>query len=320
MIELQSVPATMKNNDVYLTSYMRPEMTKTSIEKVLRWEGLGNFTIVIDGLRSSADEAEKKWREETIRIAEEKCLENANMDLWVYSDNIGITNHTVRIQGRALENGSSGIWIEEDIDLDIAAYSGILSKLDFRTATQPVLISAFSHFNHQSDIRQLVKGNLFLPIWGMAFNESFYELFCKVWNDRKFEDKVVIDILGHFFTQDSNIDKVHRSKVLDYWTEYSSWGFRNINRWDAVANYALWTISSNSFTTLNRLASDLSYVDTRGMNQRTAPKNIDLHKFHSKRFNQSDFCIDCEVKGSRIERNLFKRAQASFNYRLRHKP
>jgi hypothetical protein len=312
-------PSAINNHDVYLTSYMRPEMTRASIEKVLEWERLGNFTIVIDGLRSSADEAEKQWREETIRIAEEKCSENSNMNLWVYKDNIGITNHTIRIQGRALDSGNSGIWLEEDIDLDLTAYSEILDQLDYGFSVEPILISAFSHFNHPSDSNQLIKGNFFLPIWGMVFNESFYELFCKVWNDRKFEDRVVRNTLGGFFSQNSLIDKAHRSKVLDYWTEYSRWGFSNQNRWDAVANYALWTSSTNSFSTLNRLAQDLSYVDTRGMNQRSAPASIESHEFRSKHLNQSEFCIDCEVKGSRIDRNLFKRAHASLKYRLRHK-
>jgi hypothetical protein len=295
-------------------------MTRASIEKVLGWKGRGNLTIVIDGLRSTADQAEKHWREETIHIAEQKCSENSNMDLWVYGDNIGITNHTIRIQGRALERGNSGIWLEEDIDLNLADYSEILDQLNIQSTSEPILISAFSNFNHPVDSRPLLKGNLFLPLWGMVFNESFYELFCKVWNDRKYKEEVVRDTLGNFFSRKSLLDKAHRNKVLDYWAEYSSWGFKNLNRWDAVANYALWTQSRNSFTTLNRLASDLSYIDTRGMNQRSAPSEIESHKFHSKLFNGSEFCINCEVKGSRIQRNLLLRAQESLKYRLRHRP
>ena len=130
---------------------MRPELTRASIEKVLGWKGRGNLTIVIDGLRSSADQAEKHWREETIHIAEQKCSENSNMDLWVYGDNIGITNHTIRIQGRALERGNSGIWLEEDIDLNLADYSEILDQLNIQSTSEPILISAFSHFNHPVD-------------------------------------------------------------------------------------------------------------------------------------------------------------------------
>lgn len=308
----------MTNNNVFLTSYMRPEMTRASIEVVLQWRDLLNFTIVIDGLRSSADESEVQWRNQTIKLAEDFCAQNTNMELWVYKDNIGITNHTMRIQGRALETGNSGIWLEEDIDLDLTKYSSVLDQLDFQSSAEPMLISAFSHFNHPQEVNRLIKGNLFLPIWGMAFNESFYELFCKVWNDKKFDEKVVKSTLGFLFENESLLDKVHKRKVVDYWTEYSSWGFKNLNRWDAVANYALWTKAKHSFTTVNRSANDLSYIDTRGMNQRTTPKEAESHKFHSVSFNGSDFCLKCEVRGSRIDRNPLRRARASLQYRLSH--
>jgi len=308
----------MTNNSVYLTSYMRPEMTKASIEAILQWRGLLNFTIVIDGLRSSANESEVRWRNQTIKLSEDFCAQHSNMELWVYKDNIGITNHTMRIQGRALETGNSGIWIEEDIDLDLAKYSSILEQIDYQSSSEPILISAFSHFDHPQEANRLIKGNFFLPIWGMVFNECFYELFCKIWNDKKFDEKVIKDTLGLFFESNTMLDRVHKSKVVDYWTEYSSWGFKNFNRWDAVANYALWTEGKHSFTTINRNANDLSFVDTRGMNQRTKPTELESHKFHSVSFNGSEFCLKCEVKGSRIHRNPLKRATASLQYRLSH--
>jgi hypothetical protein len=206
---------------------MRPEMTRTSIEAVLKWGDLKNFIIVIDGLRSSADESEVQWRNQTIKLAEDFCAQNSNMDLWVYKDNIGITNHTMRIQGRALETGSSGIWLEEDIDLDLEKYSSILDQLDYRSSSEPILISAFSHFEHPQEANRLIKGNLFLPIWGMTFNESFYELFCRIWNDKKFDEKVVKRTLGGVFESETLLDKVHKNRVVDYWTEYSSWRTRS---------------------------------------------------------------------------------------------
>lgn len=303
---------------MFLTSYMRPEMTKASIEAILQWRDLLNFTIVIDGLRSSANESEARWRNQTIKISEDFCGQNSNMELWVYKDNIGITNHTMRIQGRALETGNSGIWLEEDIDLDLPKYSSVLEQIDYQSSPEPMLISAFSHFDHPQEANRLIKGNLFLPIWGMAFNESFYELFSKIWNDKKFEEKVVKDTLGLFFQNNTVLDRVHKRKAIDYWTEYSGWGFKNLNRWDAVANYALWTEAKHSFTTINRNASDLSFLDTRGMNQRTPPTEAESHEFHSVSFNGSEFCLKCEVKGSRIHRNLLKRANASLQYRLSH--
>ena len=303
---------------VYLTSYMRPEMTRRSIESVLKWENLDSLVIIIDGLRSSADSAEIKWRNQTIQLSETLATTHSSVELWVYTDNIGITNHTKRIQGRALERGNSGIWLEEDIDLDLETYAGILNQLGLSKLKRPILASAFSHSNHFSSNGKLVKANLFLPLWGMAFNEAFYELFCKVWHDKKFEESIVEKTLESFFSNQSLQDRLHKDRVTKYWKNYLSWGFLNQNRWDAVANYALWTQSSYSLTTMNRLAEDLSYLDNRGMNQRKPPKRVGTHRLKERALNGFDFCLDCEILGSRIDRSIVKRAQHSIGYRARN--
>lgn len=295
---------------------MRPEMTQQSIETVLKWENLDSLIIIIDGLRSSANSAEINWRNQTIQLSEKLASIHSKIDLWVYSDNIGITNHTKRIQGRAIERGNSGIWLEEDINLDLEAYARILNQLNVMESKQPILISAYSHSNHYYNDGKLVKANLFLPLWGMAFNEEFYELFCKVWHDKKYEESVVDETLSSFFKSQSLLDRLHRDRVVKYWKNYLSWGFINQNRWDAVANYALWSQSCYSMTTLNRLAEDLSYVDSRGMNQRLPPKKAGIHNFKKRAFNGYDFCIECEIIGSRIEHSIVKRLQNSLRYRI----
>lgn len=296
---------------------MRPEMTQQSIESVLKWKNLNSLIVIIDGLRGSANSDEIKWRNQTIQLSERLASIHSNVDLWIYSDNIGITNHTKRIQGRALERGNPGIWLEEDIELDLEAYARILSQLNLVESKQPMLISAYSHSNHYREDRKLIKANLFLPLWGMAFNEEFYELFCKVWNDKKYDENIVGRTLENFFYSKSLLDTLYKDRVVKYWKNYLSWGFVNQNRWDAVANYALWSQSSYSFTTLNRLAKDLSYVDNRGMNQRILPKEVGTHHFRQRMLNGYDFCVECEIIGSRIERGLFKRAKNSLEYRAR---
>lgn len=301
---------------VYLTSYMRPEMTQRSIESVLQWENLDSLVIIIDGLRTSADLPEIKWRNQTIQVSESIASTNSNVELWVYSDNIGITNHTKRIQGRALEQGNSGIWLEEDIELDLETYAGILNQLSISESTLPILTSAFSHSNHFSNNNELVKANLFLPLWGMAFNQAFYELFCKVWHDKRFEESVVEKTLQSFFCDRTFQDRLHKDRVIKYWKNYLSWGFINQNRWDAVANYALWSQSSYGFTTMTRLAEDLSYMDDRGMNQRVPPQKVRTHQYRKRTLNGYEFCVDCEIQGSRIDRSIVKRAQYSITYRV----
>jgi hypothetical protein len=308
-----------KPNNVFLTSYMRPEMTESSIKTVLNWNSLDNLVVVIDGLRKDAAESEKEWRKETIRITEKYANSNAKLDLWVYDSNIGITEHTMRIQGRALESGSSGIWLEEDISLELEKYSKIVESLAVEKSSDPILLSAYSHFNHNYSGERTTKGNLFLPVWGMVFNENFYNLISQVWYDKKFDEQIVIDAIDQVFPDSSFGDRLYKSKVVRFWTEYSRWGFVNSNRWDALANYALWTKSKYSSATFERLAHDLSFRDSRGMNQRIEPAPVQTHEFHGTQIGDQIFCVRCENWGSRIDRRLAKRMAAGIRYRLASK-
>ncbi len=301
---------------VYLTSYMRPEMTASSIRDILKWNSLNKLVVIIDGLRSCASEQEIIWRNQTISVAENYCTANQKMDLWVYDSNIGITEHTMRIQGRALESGFSGIWMEEDFSLDLEKYSSILNEIAMEKSNRPTLISAYSHFNHTSETARISKDNLFLPLWGMVFNESFYNLISQVWNDKTFNADVVSKALNPIFPDSTYGQRLYKRKVLDYWTRYSSWGFLNANRWDAVANYALWTNSVYSQTTMQRLAHDLSFKDSRGMNQRLEPSPVINHEFSAVRVEERDFCLGCEQWGSRIHRQLSRRIAAGAKYRV----
>ena len=308
-----------KPNNVFLTSYMRPEMTESSIKTVLNWNSLDNLVVIIDGLRKDAAESEREWRKETIRITEKYASSNAKLDLWVYDSNIGITEHTMRIQGRALESGSSGIWLEEDIGLELEKYSKIVENLAVDKSSDPILLSAYSHFNHNYSGETTTKGNLFLPVWGMVFNENFYNLISQVWYDKKFDEQIVIDAIARVFPDSSFGDRLYKSKVIRFWTEYSRWGLVNSNRWDALANYALCTKSKYSSATFERLAHDLSFQDSRGMNQRIEPAPVQTHEFHETQIGDQIFCIRCENWGSRIDRRLSRRMAAGIRFRLASK-
>jgi len=238
------------------------------------------------------------------------------MDLWVYDSNPGITEHTMRIQGRALESGFSGIWVEEDFGLDLESYSTIVKDVFQENSNKPLLLSAYSHFNHPSESSEKFKSNLFLPLWGMVFNETFYSLISRVWNDKKFDPEVVSRAVNSVFPDSTYGERLFKEKVVNYWTQYSSWGFMNSNRWDAVANYALWTRSEFSLTTMQRFAHDLSFQDSRWMNQRIQPEPVISHELSKVSINGRYFCLACENWGSRINRRLSGRLAASVRYRL----
>jgi hypothetical protein len=317
---MHRLTAPRQNHKVYLTSYMRPEMTEKSLQEILVWPNLDRLVVIIDGLRGSANLQERIWREQTIAIVESYGIRNSKLDLWIYDSNIGITNHAMRIQERALQSGSSGIWLEEDIGMDLERYSGLVENTQLILSDEPFLLSAFTHFNHDYVGTSILKNNLFLPLWGIVFNESFYNLISKVWSDKNFKANVVANAINPIFPDLKYLDRIHKKKVVDFWTEYSSWGFQNQNRWDAVANYALWTESKYSWTPFTQLAYDLSYKDSRGMNQRIKPHDVGSHSFDERSTNGHLFCLGCERWGSRFDRSLLKRASSSLRYRLNSFP
>lgn len=304
----------LEKRTVILTSYMRPEMTRKSIEHVSTWSGLRKLVVVIDGLRPNANSQETAWRKETIRVVE-SFSHLSNLELWVYSQNVGITEHTIRLQTRSLELAKFPILLEEDIELNLDEFNHVdtTNKTGFGV---PVLRSGYSHYNHPSYNGNVFKGNLFLPLWGLTYNAELVLLVEKTWKDKKFNPSLVENRIRSVFRGRSVSTILFRKKVERFWIEYMSWAFSNRNRWDALANYSLWTQNSFSSSTINRLANDISYIDNRGMNQRTQPRTALSHNLQGVVVDDTLLCESCEVLGSRILRSAYARVANSINHRI----
>jgi hypothetical protein len=304
----------MKKKTVFLTSYMRPELTRRSIDRILKWDGLNKLIVIIDGLRNTASLDEKNWRRETISAVESYC-DQPKVELWVYGTNIGITQHQIRIQKRALEIEEFGIWLEEDMEIDFDAYTAI--DIENRVeASRPMLFSGFSEFNHEETTKQIIKSSLFVPVWGLTLNASLVELVESVWKQQRYNPSVVEKSIRRVFLRNSLKSRIHLRSIEKYWVKYMSWGFSNPNRWDALALYALWTQDLYVYSSVNRTVYDISYQDHRGMNQRIKSKNIAEHIFVQQQVDEFVFCKDCEIRGSRISTNLFDRVNSSLKYRF----
>lgn len=304
----------MQERLVILTSYMRPEMTKRSIEKISNWKKLKKLIVVIDGLRQGATYEEDLWRKQTISIVE-SFSSKLNIELWVYSNNIGITEHTLRLQKRSLELDQFPILLEEDIDLDLDSFDSLEYGAGFNSSIA-TLRSGYSHFNHPNVSDLSFKGNLFIPMWGLSYNSKFVELVEKTWMDKKYDPRVVKNTLAKVLFTSRRAPLSFRRRVEKYWIEYMSWAFINTNRWDALVNYSLWTQGLFSSSAINRVANDMSFMDVRGMNQRIEPRPTPNHTLDAVTVGETTFCYGCEVMGSRILPTLRARLLHSINYRL----
>ena len=293
---------------------MRPNLTRLAINRALNWSGLKKLIVIIDGLRNSASNDEQIWRRETIEIVE-SFSHDTKIELWVYEQNVGITEHQIRIQKRALQVEEHGIWLEEDMEVDFDAYTDIQieDKLD---TDSPLLFSGFSEFNHKELSDNTFKSSLFVPIWGLTINANLVELVEKVWRQKKYNPEIVENSLIRVFS-DKTIDaRIHLKSIERFWVQYMSWGFSNPNRWDALAIYSLWTKDSFVYSPMRRLVNDVSFLDHRGMNQRKKPNATKEHNLRLRSVDDKSFCLDCEIKGSRIEKNLVKRGISAIKYKV----
>lgn len=315
-LEISDMNSRIATHSVLLTSYMRPELTKRTLDRTINWSGLKKLIVVIDGLRLDANEEEKKWRELTIEVVE-NYKKSEKLELWCYTTNIGMTEHYLRIQERVMNEDPDTIWIEEDIDLDFDKFARLKSEKHYNQG--PVLISGYSHFNHKDTVENGLKGNLFVPMWGLRMNEAFHELICKIWKDKSFNEKYVEHALLELFPVETINQRMYTRSVMKYWKEYSKWGLFSSRRWDSLANYALWTIGRVSLASMNRLAEDVSYLDFRGMNQRVKPSEVLTHLSSFKKVRGIEFCIECEMEGSRKSPLIRRRIRDSLDYRLRKK-
>lgn len=274
---------------------MRPEMTKKAIENILSWSKLDGLTIVIDGLRSFASLDEKQWREETIAIATKFC--STKVELIVYQDNIGITDHVNRVQKKLLPKYPNAIWVEEDFSLDLESYK---SSLNFNlNEKMPFLSCANAQSDHLGENTKL--RTLFPPYWGQVLNIELTLEIEKLRKDKILDLNVSRNIMNQLSYENTGFPKNYLiSKQVEYWNKYFSWAVESENRWDALATYVLWKYENPTFVTHRNLVKDLGRDDFRGMNVRHESQEPNHHLFQPIKVANQEVCFLCEKRKSRV--------------------
>lgn len=297
--------------DVVLWSYMRPEMTKKSIQDITSWNQLKSLTVVIDGLRSTASGLEAEWRNQTIRVSEE--FQSNKVELLVYDKNIGITNHVNRVQQKLLPKYPRAIWVEEDFKLDIANYFPLTQKMKIPEA--PFMSCANGQANH-SEVEVSLR-TLFPPYWGQMLNLQLTDEIEKVRHDQFVDTNVVRGTL-HLLRKNLGFPSNFLfEKQVDYWSNYFNWGIHSPNRWDSVATYVLWKFGQPAFVPPMNLITDIAHTDTRGMNKRHTPQAMLDHSFEELNSDTWLICNKCEMEKSRLSFSLSRLIKRNLEYKSR---
>lgn len=290
---------------------MRPEMTKNAITEITSWNNLNSLTVVIDGLRPTANNSEEEWRRETIRVVDNSPV--SKLELIVYDTNIGITDHVNRVQRRILPEHPRAIWVEEDFQLNFAEYAKFTKDLDI--PDKPFLSCANGQADHEEI--DLPLRTLFPPYWGQVVNMELTEEIEKIRRDKEIDLKVAHEMLSIFQNSFTHPKNYLINKQITYWNNYFHWAVDNPNRWDALATYVLWKHGSPTLVSPRNLVNDLAIMDTRGMNKRHEQQVVIQHKPRLESLKNVTICILCEKRKSRSPFSAQELIKNNFHYKKR---
>lgn len=291
-------------------------MTLRTATKLLKWPDLTRLRIVVDGLRYLAPEQEILWRNKTIHCAEKIAMKDARVQIEVFNENIGFTNHSLRVQKLIFKDVNSGIMLEEDNDISELGLDFLMKSISM--ATEPAVFTAYSSSNHRGNLSlHEYRKTLFSQLWGNALNVSAHNQFEKCWHEKSVDSELIKNKIYELVQPRNSQEKDFAWRATKYWSRYFYNGFASPRHTDIALMYAIWNCGGTLGAPWQNLCTDLSYLDYRGMNQRNEQRKINSHILNLEQVEDSQSCLQCEVNDSRVVYGIVSSRIHSINYRLR---
>jgi hypothetical protein len=273
--------------DAILYSYRRPEMTEAAIHRIVNWNPEIRVHVSIDGLRTTADNQEREWRDETIHRSEKMAELYPNIIPHVWQVNNGLTEHAIRIFDKVFQTAASVMSLEEDNLVTNEGFDFLANS----TASQrsPGIATAFTSQRHEKTTLESCY-TMFPEQWGTALNIPIFEKFKEVWFSKKIERNVTAAMLSEHFKGNA----IYKKIVIEKWHRMFIASANDKSYGDALMTYSAFALATPYQVPLNSLVQDLGSQDGRGMHPRFESRTISEHKF--KEFSKGDqkFCFTCE--------------------------
>jgi hypothetical protein len=296
---------------------MRPEMTFRTASKLLKWSNLTRLRIVIDGLRHSANDEEILWRNKTILSAEKIAINDSRVQIDVFNENIGFTNHSLRVQKLMFENANTGLMLEEDNDISEIGLNFL--KRNISTAREPAVFTAYSSSNHRdNESKYEFRKTLFGQLWGNAINVSAYNELEKSWREKSVDSELIKKKIYEMVQPRNLQERDFARRATKYWSRYFYIGLTSPRHTDIALMYSIWKCNGILGTPWQNLCTDLSYLDYRGMNQRNDQRRIETHLQNVEKIYGSPSCLQCEINDSRIVYGVITSRINSIKYRSKN--
>lgn len=288
-------------NLVLLYAYQRPELTEQVIKSTLTWNKLDKLLITIDGLRESAVESEKIWREATIGICERYSQLDPRVTLVVWLDNPGLTNHILRSLKHAFTMSKVVIAIEDDTLVSNQGFDFLANAVSASTA--PQIAAGYNKFFHTNvDSSSGFRNTLFPTQWSTSLNASMFRIVEEVWQERRVEWKLVAKRI----TKLNGIGVEKKVRLFMYWYRYFKNSLKSHRHTDIVVQYAVFKSGAQYKVPWGDYVEDIAFKDWRGMNIRHNPLIRNEHAGEFYEFNGALACKVCDVLGGRIEPSFGK--------------
>ncbi len=286
-------------------SYMRPHLTQTTALELLKWSRISQLTIAVDGIRLNASPEEASWRLETIKIIDKLALSDSRIKKLIYSTNLGLTNHSVRVQEHLFKSTNEIILLEEDNGISTAGLDFLSRQI--KSASSPAVFTSYSSGIHgSSNLPSEARKTLFGQLWGNALNASASEALKKAWMDKVVNEEMV-ELTIHNWLQPKNLSERVMVKIISrYWKWYFHVGLNKPNHTDVALIYAMWASGGVIGAPWSSLSEDLSHLDFRGMNQRISPRDLSHHETDLIHRENLNLCKFCEFNDSRVSRGVVK--------------
>jgi hypothetical protein len=288
---------------VILYSYRRPEMTKKAIQDITEWPRLGRLYVSIDGERSNCSDEERFWRKQVIDVAEVAAEKNSKIHPVIWNDNLGLTDHSLRIMRKALGQARSFIAVEEDNSIQNPGLDFLADGL--ATSSGPFISTAYtSSPHHSSNISY--RSTFFPEQWTTALNSEVFEAFEKVWRDKVIKRDVVMANFSSVF----RTNPLYARIVAEKWLRIFSKSAVVPSHGDALMTYAALSLNTPYSVPMNSFVADLGSSDQRGMNPRGSVKILPQHSPIILKIGDQNFCKTCEYSTNGVRgMGLFQTAK-----------
>ena len=282
---------------IVLFSYRRPELTAAAIRRSLVWKENFRLYVSIDGIRPKAGDVEIQDRQRTIKVAEECATLDSRVEVVVWDQNLGLTDHAIRMMKGVFNRHTQIISLEEDNEIGAEGLNFL--KLH-SVGSSPSIAAAYSRYSHPN--APFVRKTFFPNQWGTALNESFFgEVLRTVQHNEINQSVVERSIIPEIST-----NRKRREFISKYWSELFRSSITDPSHGDAIFQYTAMRLGLPYSVPTKTLLQDLGHLDSRGMHprERALPQDL-MHVFRPD--GSTQFCVSCEQDSCRLPLSRFTR-------------